>query len=295
MTLAIVMPFYGRFDHLREAVTSVLEQTSTDWRLVVIDDVYPDPAPGQWIESIEDDRVRYVRNERNLGVGGNFQRATTFAEGDRIVIMGCDDVMLPNYVARMQELDRQFPDTAILQPGVLIIDEDGRPALPLPDRVKRALSIRGAKPAQWDGEKLVRSLLRGNWTYFPSLCWDSRLFEKYSFREDLDVVLDLALQLEIFEGGGAMVVDDTPTFLYRRHSKSVSSSKAVDGSRFLQEGLLFRESNARLTALGWRRAARAAAFHTSSRLNALAQLPEALRNTDLAGARLLIRYALGRS
>jgi glycosyltransferase involved in cell wall biosynthesis len=291
VAIDIVIPFYGRFDHLRAAVDSVRAQSSPDWRLIVIDDVYPDLAPGEWISAIDDERIFYVRNEKNLGVGGNFRMATTFGSAPRKVIMGCDDVMLPGYVERIEYLDRAFPGSAILQPGVRIIDEDGRSADPLPDRVKRILRVRGAKPARYHGEKLARSLIRGNWTYFPSLCWDSALFEKYAFREDLDVVLDLALQLEIIEDGGTMVVDDMPVFLYRRHSSSVSSAKAVDGSRFAQESLLFRESRARFASLGWNRASRTAALHLSSRLNALLQLSRAWRSSDRVGSRLLLRHA----
>lgn len=291
MTLDIVMPFYGRFDHFRAAVRSVQRQSSPDWRLVVIDDLYPDRAPGEWLEGLADDRIRYIRNERNLGVGGNFRKATTFASSSRIVIMGCDDVMLPGYVTRVHELATAYPGVALIQPGVTVIDEAGDPSSPLADRVKRALRIRGRKPALYQGERLARSLIRGNWTYFPSLCWEPGLFEKYAFREELDVVLDLALQLEIIEGGGSMVVDDEPAFLYRRHSESVSSFTAVDGSRFSQESLLFRESKARFSELGWNRAARAAALHLTSRLNAVSQLPKAWRSGDRGGTRILLRHA----
>ena len=54
MTLDIMMPFYGRIDHFKLAVQSVLDQTSPDWRLVIVDDVYPDLSAGEWARSSAD-------------------------------------------------------------------------------------------------------------------------------------------------------------------------------------------------------------------------------------------------
>jgi hypothetical protein len=40
----IMMPFYGRVDHFKEAVRSVIEQDDPEWRLTVLDDKYPDAS-----------------------------------------------------------------------------------------------------------------------------------------------------------------------------------------------------------------------------------------------------------
>ncbi|MDQ1597778.1 MAG: hypothetical protein QOI70_1202, partial [Microbacteriaceae bacterium] len=90
-----MMPFYGRFDHFREAVKSVLTQTDPDWRLTILDDVYPDLAPGEWAKAIVDPRVTYLRNDTNLRPSRNYNKAVSLATGTFVVIMGCDDVMLP--------------------------------------------------------------------------------------------------------------------------------------------------------------------------------------------------------
>ena len=75
----------------------------------MIDDVYPDLEPGQWVQSIDDARVTYLRNEVNLRPSRNYNKAIGLAESEYIVIMGCDDVMLPGYVARVRELHRGVP------------------------------------------------------------------------------------------------------------------------------------------------------------------------------------------
>jgi len=292
VTLDIMMPFYGRFDHFRAAVESVLAQSDPDWRLVIIDDVYPDLAPGQWASGLGDDRITYIRNETNLRPSRNYNKAITLARSEFVVIMGCDDVMLPGYVARIAELIEQFPDAAIIQPGVSVIDENGAAVSPLPDRVKAAYRFGGTGARAFSGERLATSLLRGNWTYFPSLVWRTSELEG-GFRADLDVVQDLAKLMQITLRGGSLVLDDTVVFTYRRHSTSVSAVTGPDGSKFRQERTLFREVERAARERGWNSAARAAHNHLTSRLNALTELPGAVLAGNAQGRSTLTRHVLG--
>ncbi|ARJ05984.1 hypothetical protein GCM10010988_11460 [Cnuibacter physcomitrellae] len=294
MTLDVMMPFYGRADHLRVAVESVLAQTDPDWRLVVVDDRYPDEAPGEWVRAIEDPRVEYRRNARNLGVTGNFRECVRLVEHERAVILGSDDRMHPGYVARVAELAERFPDAAILQPGVDVIDAEGAEHTPMADRIKALLRPRGSGPRVLGGEDLAASLLRGNWLYFPALVWRADELRRFDFREEFEVVEDLALILEILLAGGDLVLDDEVVFSYRRHRASVSALRGPDGAKFLEERALFHEMADRMRARGWRRAARAARLHLTSRLNAASELPSALRARDSAGVRTLLHHVVAR-
>ncbi len=287
--LTIMMPFYGSFEHLQLAVESVLAQSDPEWLLTVVDDVYPEPEPGEWVKSVGDPRITYIRNEQNLRPSRNYNKCVGLTDSEFVVIMGCDDVMLPAYVARVRELIAQFPDADIIQPGVSVIDENGTPSVPLADRVKAWYRFGGTGARQFRAEPLALSLLRGNWTYFPSLVWrTSRL--KGGFRTDLDVVQDLAMLFDIVKSGGSLVLDDHVVFNYRRHSRSVSAVTGHDGSKFRQERTLFREAEATCRELGWTRAARAAKRHLTSRLNALSELPRAIATGNTIGRRTLIRH-----
>jgi hypothetical protein len=137
------------------------------------------------------------------------------------------------------------------------------------------------------------SLLRGNWLYFPSICWRSEPLRRAGFREGLDVVQDLALVLDLVLDGESLLIEPITCFRYRRHDASVSSAHAADGRRFAEERAFFVESADRMAARGWPRAARAARRHLSSRLNALSRLPAAARHGGLGGVRTLARHAFG--
>ena len=164
----VLLPFYGDPELMRLAVRSVLDQDTTDWRLVIVDDCYPDEETSDWLASLPGPDVVYVRNEEPRGQR-QLPRALSLATAEHVVFMGCDDVLEPGYVAALQATLAEHPRAAIVCPGVQVIDDEGRASEPLVDRVKRFLRPDGQSVLS--GEDALVSLMSGNWTYFPSLCW----------------------------------------------------------------------------------------------------------------------------
>lgn len=292
MTLDILLPFYGDVGYLKLAVGSILSQTDEDWRLMVVDDGYPDPEVARWFSGLGHPRVRYTRNPTNLGANRNYRHALSMASADWVVVMGADDVMLPSYVEEVKKLAVAHPRAAVIQPGVEVIDGDGRVVRPLADRVKTRLAPRAGGVTELAGETLSASLLRANWTYFPSLCWRRALVTTIGFRRGLDVVQDLALLLDVAAGGGTLARGTDVVFGYRRHRDSDSTLRAVAGSRFAEERAFFRSVADEAGSRGWPRAARAARWHLTSRLNALSLMPSTLRNGSWSSAAQLLRHAI---
>ncbi|WP_148575054.1 glycosyltransferase family 2 protein [Nocardioides caldifontis] len=288
--LDILMPFYGEIGLMQEAVRSILAQDHEGWRLTVVDDGTPGPV-AEWFGSLDDERVTYLRNETNLGANANYRKALGLAQGSHVVMMGADDVMLPGYVRSVLAVLEQYPEASVVQPGVEVVDEDGRVSRPLGDLVKRRLQPKGAAPVAMAGEALAASLLLGNWTYFPSLCWRTDVIRRIGFRPDFHVVQDLALLMDIVLDGGVLVFAPEVAFQYRRHRSSDSSLKSVTGYRFAEEAALFGVMADACRDRGWPRAARAARLHLTSRLHAVGMVPRALQAGQHAPARALLRHA----
>jgi glycosyltransferase involved in cell wall biosynthesis len=292
----VMMPYYGDVALMQAAVRSVLAQTDPDWHLTVVDDGEAAGVP-EWFAQLGDPRVTYLRNEANLGVSGNFQKCLELATRERLTIMGCDDLLLPNYVETVRALATAHPKIGLVQPGVRVIDETGQPASSLADTIKRRRYapkelLHGNGPVVLEGEALALSLLRGNWLYFPSLCWRTDAIQATTgFREDLRVVQDLAVILQLVASGESLVADGVEAFEYRRHAQSESMRAAVDGSRFDESRRFFTETARRMDEIGWHRAALVSRRHRSTRLHALTLAPTALRQRDAAAFRRLVRYA----
>ncbi|MBW0105268.1 glycosyltransferase [Pseudonocardia sp. KRD291] len=294
MTLDILLPYYGDPNLMRAAVRSVRAQENPDWILTVVDDAYPDPTVKKWFEEIRDPRLRYSRNESNLGANGNYRRCLSLVTQDWFTIMGADDIMAPDYVDVIISAAAAAPHAGIVQPGVNIIDEHGNPATPLADRMKAWYAPRGSGRLVLDGELLATSLMRANWTYFPSLAWRTAALPEHGFRAGFDVVQDLALIMDVITRDWAMVLDDRSCFDYRRHLGSDSAVKAMNGTRFDEERRYFLMIAGEMDARGWSRAARTARRHISSRLNAATLLPTAIRAGRAADLRNLSRHVLTR-
>ncbi|MBX6750769.1 MAG: glycosyltransferase [Micromonosporaceae bacterium] len=293
MIFDVMLPFYGDVALMQAAVRSVLAQTHQDWRLTVVDDGQ-EPGVPEWFASISDPRVRYQRNPHNLGISRNYQQCVRLAEHPYMIMMGSDDIMLPNYLACLDDILTEYPGVAMVQPGVEVIDSTGRVVWTLADAVKKRLyhpRIRSRRVM--GGEELATSLLRGCWFYFPSICWRTDAIQKVNFRDDLHVIQDLALVIDLLRLGEQMVVDPVVCFQYRRHAVSASSAGALSGSRFDEARRFFVETADELKAFGWPRAARAARHYLSSRLHAGTLLPAAIRAGNRSAIAGLIRHAFG--
>ncbi|MFD0581332.1 glycosyltransferase family 2 protein [Dactylosporangium darangshiense] len=203
--LDIMLPHYGELKLLKVAVESILAQTDERWRLTVIDDNPAERETGipEYFAAMSDARVQYRRNPRNLGITGNFQQCVDLATGPFMVIMGCDDVMLPRYVQRVHELLEAHPDAVLVQPGVEVIGGDGAVVKTLADTTKRRVyAPKFAGTVAMAGEELAVSLLRGNWLYFPSLVWRTAEIQAVGFDPELKVIQDLKLILALVTRGG---------------------------------------------------------------------------------------------
>lgn len=289
-TIDIMLPHYGDTGLLQLAVRSILDQSDPDWRLTVVDDGR-EPGVPEWFAELGDDRVRYQRNEQNLGITRNFRKCVDLVEHEFFVMMGSDDVMLPDYVATIRSMHGAAPDAAMYQPGVQVIDEHGEPVRTLVDEVKRRLYAPDATETRiLEGEPLATNLLSGNWLYFPSVCWRADIVKKINFREDLSVIQDLALVIDLVQRGEQLAVDPRVCFRYRRHSTSLSSHEAMSGARFGEARRYFLGVADVMDGHGWPRAARAARRHTSMRLHALSMAPGALRARQFGAFRTLMTH-----
>ena len=292
MTVDVLFPYYGDVALMKEAVRSVLRQSYGDFRLIVVDDRYPDDSIPGWFDSLGDSRISYERNETNLGANANYMKCLGKATNELLVVMGADDVMLPNHLEWLVDRAQRFPEADMFQPGVFVIDQNSAPSNTMVERAKEHYRPKGTGPRLISGEDAAVSLLRGAWMYFPSLGWRTATMQRIGFRPEYNVVQDLCMVLDILMQGGKLLLDDYATFLYRRHSGSDSSRRALEGTRFDEERAFFRAMAAEMGELGWTRAASVAKRRISSRLHAASLMPKAVANRKWTGVRNLSSHVV---
>ena len=293
MKFDIALPFYGDVAFLKDAVTSVIAQTDPNWHLLVVDDGYPDDSLPAWFTGLNESRISYRRNVENLGANGNFQKCLSLVKSDFCVVMGADDLLEPDFIKVVTNTILKFPEASIIHPGVKIVNEKNSEISTRSDAIKSKLRNSLESNQMLVGEDLAISLMKGNWMYFPSITWRTRIIQEIGFRPGFNVCQDLGLAMDLIMQGGKMVLIEDEIFRYRRHMASDSSVKAINGERFIDERNFFKVMKTDLKSLGWNNAARAATLHSTSRLHAASLIPACIRRGKNPWS--LVRHLFARS
>ncbi|HRH70955.1 MAG TPA: glycosyltransferase family A protein [Flavobacteriales bacterium] len=98
MKASVVLPVYNKAPFLRECLDSIFAQSFRDYELIAVDDASTDDSL-QVLRSITDPRMRVIALDHNLGPGGAAQRGIDAANGEYILRVDADDVMLPGRFA----------------------------------------------------------------------------------------------------------------------------------------------------------------------------------------------------
>ena len=100
--VSILIPTFDRPRYLREAIDTALAQTYRNLEVVVFDNGVMDETLQVAEEATRrDPRVRFQRNERNLGMSANFNALADAARGEFAIAIGDDDRLLPEFVDRL--------------------------------------------------------------------------------------------------------------------------------------------------------------------------------------------------
>ena len=92
---SVLIPVYNGAPFIKEAVESILNQSFTDFELILLNDASPDNSE-EIIKTFKDARIRYYRNEKNLGISASRNKLMTLARGVYLVVLDVDDISLPN-------------------------------------------------------------------------------------------------------------------------------------------------------------------------------------------------------
>jgi glycosyltransferase involved in cell wall biosynthesis len=124
--VSIGMPVYNGEKYLRDALESILAQTYAPFELIISDNASTDgTAEICRAYAARDRRIRYYRNERNMGIARNFNRVFELSSGEYFKWASHDDRIEPEFLDRcLAELDRD-PELVLCETRCRIIDAAG--------------------------------------------------------------------------------------------------------------------------------------------------------------------------
>lgn len=121
MRLSICIPTYNRARMLETTIGTILDQTYSDFELVIVDNDSKDNTAAV-VGSIRDPRIRYIRNPKNVGHVENHNRCLEEARGDVIAIYHDHDLYDRDLVRRSVELLAANPQVGMVCCAVHLVD-----------------------------------------------------------------------------------------------------------------------------------------------------------------------------
>jgi glycosyltransferase involved in cell wall biosynthesis len=167
--ISVLMPVYNGERYLREAIESVLKQTFQDFEFLIINDGSQDDSD-MIIQSFHDKRIRYLINEKNLGLPKTLNKGLAAAQSPFIARFDCDDIMHPERLEKQCRFMKENPDVGVCGSAVQLI----------------------GKNQQWDfpedDDQIQPTLLFECCIMHPSVIMRSSILHRYDIKYDEDIV-----------------------------------------------------------------------------------------------------------
>jgi glycosyltransferase involved in cell wall biosynthesis len=143
--VSVGMPVYNGAKYLESAIDSLLAQTFTDFELIISDNASTDRTQAICERyAAADRRVRYYRNDRNMGASWNFNRVYALSRAPYFKQAAHDDLCAPTFLERCVEVLDRDPSVVMAYPSTTLIDGDGKEL----ERFKGTLDLQHDRPSQ---------------------------------------------------------------------------------------------------------------------------------------------------
>jgi hypothetical protein len=169
--VSFVVPCYKLAHFLPECVNSILAQTYRNLEVLIMNDCSPDNT-AEVASSFSDGRVRYIRNERNLGHLRNYNKGIELSQGKYVWLISADDYLRnTNILERYVELMEKHPEVGYtFCPGFGV--QNGQETALIGEYGKRDRIV--------NGRRLLEDLIHGNFVLAASAMARRECYERIS-------------------------------------------------------------------------------------------------------------------
>lgn len=124
--VSVGLPVYNGEKYIETAIASILAQTYPNFELIISDNASTDATPDICRHYAElDNRIRFYRNESNIGAAKNFQRVFQLSRGKYFKWTGHDDISAPGLLERLVNVLEHNPAVILSYSRTTRIDENG--------------------------------------------------------------------------------------------------------------------------------------------------------------------------
>ncbi len=113
MKISIVTASYNYQDYIKETIQSIIDQTYSDWELIIVDDCSTDNSVNV-IKSYTDNRIKLFINKENLGLAQTVKRGIEKATGEWIVFLESDDILTKDYIEKKVKIAHKYQNINLI-------------------------------------------------------------------------------------------------------------------------------------------------------------------------------------
>lgn len=134
--VSIGMPVYNGEPFIRKALDSLLAQEYDNFELIISDNASTDGTADICREYVATDkRIRYYRNETNLGAVANFNRVFELSSGRYFMFAGAHDLWHPTFISRCSSILDSDLDVVLVYTRTMLIDPNANTLGLTPDQI----------------------------------------------------------------------------------------------------------------------------------------------------------------
>jgi glycosyltransferase involved in cell wall biosynthesis len=213
--VSVLIPSYNSAPYLHDSIKSIINQTYTNWELIITDDCSSDNS----IEiarkySSKDQRIKLVENDKNRGISGNMNEGLKYCKGKYIAILDADDWSYPYRLEEQVEVMEKNKKIVACSGFFDVCDEN--------------LKSKYVKDLPETNEELRKAMKRYMPMIHPGIMWRAdTLFKTNLYPEYLKVGHDYLITMEISQYGELYNLQK-PVIKYRVREKSITGEKLFD-------------------------------------------------------------------
>lgn len=209
--ISVIMSVYNGEKYLAEAIESLINQSFSDWELVVIDDCSTD-STGEILRhySEVDGRIIVHTNETNLKLPSSLNKAIALSRGKYIARMDADDICMPERFEKQYDFMKKNPDIALSSCRFLTL--------------KNGVYSSGGCGGRCDSDAIRAMLLTANPILHPGVIAKADVMKELMYDTSLTCTEDLELWTRMADKNLKMQILPEYLLIYRLHDKQITST-----------------------------------------------------------------------
>jgi glycosyltransferase involved in cell wall biosynthesis len=203
--VSVIIPFYNRIEYTKHAIKSVLNQTFSDFELIIIDDGSQNVLD---LSIFEDNRIIYLK-QSNKGVSAARNYGITVAKGEYIAFLDSDDYFEPQKLEIQYNVMIKNQNIVFSHTSYYTVNND----------CNFIQYVESGKATGNCYEKLIINCPIAT----PTVMIKSNILKKYKFDENISLGEDIILWLSIVKEYELLGIN-TPLTNVRLHGNNASNS-----------------------------------------------------------------------